>query len=132
MSTYPLTTSASRMTRTQCAPSTAAPTPAASSTLHLTRRGRRVLAALIALPLTTVLGMAVLNGGSATATDERSSAAFTYVQVEGGESLWTLAQSIAPSADPRDVISDIVRLNQLDTPVVQPGQQLAIPVKYGR
>jgi hypothetical protein len=30
------------------------------------------------------------------------------------------------------VIADIVSLNQLDTAVVSPGQQLAIPSQYGR
>ena len=98
--------------------------------LRLTRRGRFVLTTTVALPLATAIAMVVLNGGSATATDQLSSASFSYVQVESGESLWTLAQSIAPNSDPRDVISDLVRLNQLDTAVVQPGQRLAIPAQY--
>ena len=91
-----------------------------------------MLTSLVALPLAAVVGMAALNGGAATATISRSTTAFDYVQVESGQSLWSLAQSIAPNADPREVISDIVRFNQLATAVVQPGQRLAIPERYQR
>ncbi len=41
-----------------------------------------------------------------------------------------LAEDLAPSADPRDVMADLVNLNQLVTEEVQPGQRLAIPEKY--
>jgi len=44
--------------------------------------------------------------------------------------LWQLAEHIAPSADPREVIADIVNLNQLPSESVQPGQRLALPAEY--
>ena len=52
------------------------------------------------------------------------------MQVVSGESLWQLAEAIAPDADPRDVIADIVHFNQLPNSDVQPGQQLAVPEQY--
>jgi hypothetical protein len=72
----------------------------------------------------------VLNGGGAVATGTASPAAFTYVEVEDGQSLWSLAETIAPQADPREVIADVVQLNGLPSADVQPGERLAIPFEY--
>ena len=48
----------------------------------------------------------------------------------GGDTLWSLAQDVAPSADPRDVVDAIARLNALDGVTITPGQRLAIPAEY--
>jgi hypothetical protein len=98
--------------------------------LRLTKRGRVVLTTLVALPLIVAALAFGLNGGMATATSTSSSTTFHYVTVEAGQSLWQLALEIAPTADPREVISDVVQLNQLSSPEVQVGQRLAIPVRY--
>lgn len=98
--------------------------------LRITRRGRAVLATAIALPLVLGTAAAMLNGGGAVATDTASTAEFSYVEVEAGDSLWSLAEAVAPQADPRDVISAIVRLNGLPSADVQPGERLAIPFEY--
>lgn len=108
------------------------PAGAAATRLRITRRGRAVLATLIALPLAFGTAAAVLNGGGAVATDTASTAEFTYVEVEAGQSLWSLAEDVAPRADPREVISAIVRLNGLPSADVQPGERLAIPFEYVR
>ena len=47
-----------------------------------------------------------------------------------GDSLWSIAEDIAPERDPRDVVDEIVRLNALDSVVVQAGQSIAIPAAY--
>ena len=99
--------------------------------LRLTRRGRRVLAALVALPIVVAAFTFALNGGGAIATAETAPDSFTYVTVQAGESLWQLAQTLAPAADPRDVIAEIVSLNQISGDI-QPGQRLAIPATYGK
>jgi hypothetical protein len=108
------------------------PQAPAKPKLRITRRGRAVLAAVIALPLVLGTAAAVLNGGGAVATDTGSTAEFSYVEVEAGQSLWSLAESIAPQADPRDVIAGIVKLNGLPSADVQPGERLAIPFEYVR
>jgi len=100
--------------------------------LRLTRRGRAVFTTLAAVPLVLgAIGIA-LNGGMAAAegTAGIGAAAFDYVTIEAGQSLWQLAEAIAPSEDPRDVIADIVNLNQLASEAVQPGQRLALPADY--
>ena len=101
-----------------------------ASRLRLTRRGRGVLAGLAALPLLAGVALGVLDGGGAVASDTVSATEFETVTVQGGDTLWQLAADLAPGADPRDVISDIVTLNALSSAAVHPGQQLAVPTQY--
>ena len=98
--------------------------------LRITRRGRAVLTAVVALPLAAAAVFGGIGAVGATATDTHASATFSYVTVAPGESLWQLAQQIAPNADPRDVVEAITNLNALSSGVVQPGQRLAIPAQY--
>ena len=101
-----------------------------SPRLHLTKRGRSVFTALAATPLVIAALFFALNGGMATASLDGSDAAFQYVTVETGQSLWHVAETIAPTADPRDVIIEIMKLNQLQSADVFAGQELAIPAQY--
>ena len=100
--------------------------------LRLTRRGRAVFTTLAAVPLVLGAIVVTVNGGMAAAegTGGIGAAAFDYVTIEAGQSLWQLAESVAPAQDPRDVIADIVNLNQLTSEAVQPGQRLALPADY--
>lgn len=98
--------------------------------LRITRRGRVVLTALVAAPLALGAGLVALNGGAAVASKDASGTAFEYVTVSSGQSLWDLAEEIAPSADPRDVIASVVDLNRLPSSDVAAGQQLAVPAQY--
>jgi hypothetical protein len=52
------------------------------------------------------------------------------VTVGSGESLWSIAEEVAPGHDPRDVVDGIVRLNALDDVTVAVGQSLSIPAEY--
>jgi LysM repeat protein len=107
----------------------AAATAVTPTRLRLTRRGRRVIAVLVALPIVIAAFAFALNGGGAVATAESSTNTFSYITVQSGESLWQLAQAIAPTADPRDVIAEIVSLNQIQGDI-HPGQRLAIPAGF--
>ncbi len=98
--------------------------------LRITRRGRLVLTALVAAPLALGAGLVALNGGAAVASKDASGPTFEYVTVSSGQSLWDLAEEIAPSADPRDVIASVVDLNRLPSSDVAAGQQLAVPTEY--
>jgi len=100
--------------------------------LRLTKRGRGVVTALAAAPLVIAAFVFALNGGGATATLGGSEVPFHYMTVDSGESLWQLAETIAPGADPRDVIEQLMQLNRLESSEVFPGQQLAIPAEYTR
>jgi hypothetical protein len=98
--------------------------------LRITRRGRAVLTLLIVVPLAIGGAAAGFGAIGAAAGPQGSTARFQYITVETGESLWQVAEAVAPTADPRDVIADILSLNDLSSSEVQPGQRLAIPTQY--
>ena len=111
---------------------TSVASPARTTRLRLTVRGRRVLAGLAAMPAVIALSAAAIGGGAALASRDGGAPAgsFTTITVAHGESLWTIAEDVAPEYDPRDVVDAIVRLNALDSVTVQAGQSLAIPAEY--
>ena len=101
--------------------------------LRLTRRGRVVLASLVALPLAGALAWSALGASSAVAAPDDSAApgvVFATVTLAPGETLWAIASEVAPTADPRDVVDAIKRLNALDSAQLVAGQRLAIPAQY--
>jgi len=100
-----------------------------SAPLRLTARGRAVLLALLSVPLVLGIASLSLGGGTATASGE-AGVALEYVLVQPGQTLWGLAVELAPASDPREVIDDLIRFNQLGSADLAAGQQLAIPPKY--
>ena len=112
------------------APSRGTTPKIAAPRLRLTQRGRSLLVAVIAGPLVIAAMIFALNGGEATASLGGPDVPFQYVTVSSGESLWQLAGQLAPTADPREVIEQIVQLNQLTSSDVFAGQELAIPGQY--
>ncbi|MFD1719319.1 LysM peptidoglycan-binding domain-containing protein [Georgenia deserti] len=108
---------------------TRAPLPARATQtgpLRLTRRGRRVLAAsafLCAAVFSVAAGTWAGQATGATAPVET-----TTVTVGPGESLWSVAEAVAvPGADVREVVTQIVGLNGLESTDVRVGQQLEVP-----
>lgn len=101
--------------------------------LRLTRRGRIVLIGLpLVLLAALLLSLTGLLNSPAKAADTASGLSVTEtvsVTVQPGESLWAIAGTVDPTRDPRDVIADIVQLNDLDNGKVMPGQQLFVPSK---
>lgn len=97
--------------------------------MRLTTRGRRVVVALIVIPIIIAAFFAALNGGTAGASDVAVADTSAYVTVGSGESLWQIAERIAPNADPRDVVDAISSYNHLDGEL-QAGQRIAIPAQY--
>ncbi|MFM9786023.1 LysM peptidoglycan-binding domain-containing protein, partial [Streptomyces scabiei] len=55
---------------------------------------------------------------------------FSHVTVMPGDTLWSIAGEIAPDADPRDVVDEIIRLNALPSGAVAAGERLALPLQY--
>ncbi len=98
--------------------------------LKITRRGRLVVAFALASLAFSIAWLGL--GGSALATDSAGTGEFQYVTVQSGQSLWDLAHSIAPNADPRDVIAELSTLNGIEGSVIHPGEQLAIPQGYSK
>lgn len=101
--------------------------------LRLTRRGRVVLIGIPLVILAAVLlSLAGFLTSPAKAADSSADLAVTptvTVTVQAGESLWAIAGAAAPERDPRDVIADIVQLNNLTAGGVVPGQQLFVPTQ---
>lgn len=70
----------------------------------------------------------VATGQFADAADSAPAGPVTaVVVVQPGESLWSIAQSIAPGADPREMVLRLRELNGLGSAVVVPGQSLVVP-----
>ncbi len=102
---------------------------AAPAPLRLTRRGRIVIAAAAAL-LVTLLSL-VLTGGAwaagPSAPSHGADRSLAQVVVLPGQSLWSVAQTADPNADPRQVMQQIIELNGLAGDEIQAGQQLWVP-----
>lgn len=101
--------------------------------LRLTRRGRFVF---IGVPLILLAALVLSFSGffnaPAKAADSAAELSVTptvSVTVQPGESLWAIAEAVAPERDPRDVVADIIQLNNLEAARVVPGQTLFIPSK---
>jgi len=104
-------------------------TSQASRPVHLTARGRAVafVASLLAL------GALVVGAGQmveATAGGAVGGAAGepVAVVVGSGDTLWGIAQEIAPDRDPRSVVQQIRSLNDLGTRSIVPGQSILVPI----
>lgn len=105
----------------------AQPTPR----MRLTRRGRIVFGGLATFAAAATLALiASLLAPQAIASNETGNAEFGYVVAAPGASLWQLATELDPSMDPRDLIAEIVQLNQLQGSEVVVGQPIAVPLRY--
>ncbi|ALE07651.1 hypothetical protein AL755_07480 [Arthrobacter sp. ERGS1:01] len=106
--------------------------------MRLTRRGRMVFLGIPALVVAAVLMLsvvAVLLGVVASPANAATkytpvnmtdyAASVTVLQ---GQSLWSIAAKSDPNRDVRDVVAEIVALNDLGTSVLQAGQQLYVPL----
>lgn len=100
--------------------------------LRLTVRGRRLLASLAALPVIAGIAIGTLAGGAALGSNDAGvpSGTFQSVTVMPGDSLWGIAERVAPEADPRDVVGEIISLNVLPSSAVDAGDRIAIPAQY--
>ena len=101
------------------------PVPAARRT-RITRRGRLVLLVLAVGLLLAAISMGRTGSQAATAVENGPSLQQTTVQP--GETLWSVAQRIAPKNDPREIVAQIRRINHLPSSGLQVGQQLLLPV----
>ncbi len=116
--------------------------------LRLTVRARRLLAGLILLctvgvgvvavdvlsavipdsPATSYPGqVAPYDSSAEAAADGLVPASGASIVVVQGDTLWSVAQRVAPGADPRSFIAAIMTVNGLDSPSIQAGQVLRLP-----
>lgn len=107
----------------------------AALTIRLTTRGRVLLLVVTILALFTVVVASGRLTAEATSPQvstqgslDRPRPAAAVVVVQPGESLWSIAQQVAPNSDPREIVSRIRDLNGLADAVVTPGQAVLVPV----
>ena len=93
--------------------------------IRLTRRGR--LALLVAAVLCMLLGFSLGDTLSFTAGTISPPPASHSIVVQPGQTLWGIATQVAPHADPRATIQQIIVLNHLPSTGLQAGQSLAVP-----
>jgi len=91
--------------------------------LRLTRRGRVLLAAAALL---AVLAFGLMGARLVHTRTAIPPSAPAVVEVQPGDTVWTIAQRVAPQADTRAVVDAIVARNGLVGGVVHPGQRLVI------
>jgi nucleoid-associated protein YgaU len=96
---------------------------------RLTLRGRVTLVALLALAgfALFALGQIASNALAADQSVASTSVKTTEWVVQPGETLWQIAESVAPDTDPRDTVARLVQLNDLANSSVRAGQTLLIP-----
>ena len=95
----------------------------ASGPVRLTRRGRLVV--VLVLLVVLVIGFSI--GVSSQAAGPSRPHHVPTVTVKPGETLWQVAVRVAPGADPRLVVDELVHANHLPSASVVAGQQLLVP-----
>ena len=103
-----------------------------STGVRLTTRGRRLARTLIiVMALLVTVGVAIFGHISESqASSAHASVTTSTVIVQPGQTMWGLAERIAPNDDPRETIARIADLNGLAgdaAATVYPGQRLVIP-----
>lgn len=96
------------------------------SRVRLTPRGRvsAFTASVVAL-LFLVMATGQMADASGAASVKPVGA--SSVVVQAGDTLWAIAQEVAPDRDPRSVVGQIRELNDLGTRSIVPGQTLLLP-----
>lgn len=98
---------------------------------RLNRRGKLVislLAVLFVAVIFFVLG-AVFSSVVQAAETDNAPAQFSVVVVQPGDSLWSIASTYAPNDDPRELVSILLEVNELESAAdLQAGSSLLVPV----
>lgn len=104
-----------------------------SGSITLTRRGRLMLlglpvmlAAAAALAVLLMASAALFNNAQAS-TAEGPGVEAAQVAVNPGDTLWSLASQAPSEDDVREVMAQIVEINNLDSSQLEPGEVLYVP-----
>lgn len=96
----------------------------ARTRVRLTARGRRLVAAL---GLALGVGVAAVVGQAGSTAEGLHMEGQSSVVVRPGDTLWSIASSVAGSDDVRDVVDRIERINGLRGSALASGQVLRLP-----
>ncbi|WP_406313089.1 LysM peptidoglycan-binding domain-containing protein [Streptosporangium sp. NBC_01639] len=98
----------------------------AGAPFRLTRRGRGVVLAALALIALGVL-WAAARIDAASAVEQKGRAGLPRVVVRGGDTLWEIADAVTKENDLTPTVNRIMDLNDLSGSVIQPGARLYLP-----
>lgn len=103
------------------------------ASITLTRRGRLmllglpvILAAAAALAVLLMASAALFNNAQAS-TAERPGIEAAEVEVDPGDTLWSVASAAPTEEDVREVMAQIVEINSLESSQLEPGEVLYVP-----
>jgi hypothetical protein len=91
--------------------------------LKVTRRGRALLSFLVVAAVVAT-GLLFASPGAQAGAESGEATLHT---VMAGESLWSIAEALAPGTDPRISIDRLMKANELSSAVIEPGTQILIP-----
>lgn len=94
--------------------------------LRLTRRGRLVVVVLAAGLLLMAFSLGRVDSQAAVPSERAPEPVLTQTVVVPGDTLWSIAEELAPDHDPREVVAAIREVNDLSGGLVA-GQQLLLP-----
>lgn len=97
-----------------------------SNSTSLTPAARKFMRSAVIVAIASVSFFGFVNGANASGSFG-AKANFEYITVSAGETLWSMADRLAPNDDPRDWIQEVVNLNGLTSADLTPGQRIAIP-----
>jgi predicted Zn-dependent protease len=83
--------------------------------------------ALLVVGLVAAVAVIALSLLRAAAADDGVPERTAVVEVRSGESLWELAERVAPQSQPQAVVERIRQLNGMHGSTVHPGQPLLVP-----
>jgi hypothetical protein len=95
------------------------------SPVRLTRRGRVVV--VLAFLGALMAGGFTLGHAPSEASGRMHPIKPQTVTVQPGDTLWTVAERVAPHTDPRLIVAQIQSANHLRSPQLLTGMQLVVP-----
>jgi len=105
------------------------PSISASNGPRLTRRGRFLarMAVIASLSILLLAGFSLATGSQASS--QSSDSPYIKVTVKPGETLWSIAAKIS-DGDRRELVDEIIEVNNLKSPEVNAGQKLFLPTRH--
>ncbi|GEM_PF-864461 len=88
---------------------------------------RRMVLSLAVVGVLLGVATFAFRSTAATTTSDMSGAGVTVV-VQPGDTLWGIAKSLEPGADPRELVSRLTEL--AGSSALTPGQELAVPAQW--
>jgi LysM domain len=101
------------------------PATPARQPVRLTRRGRLAVTLVLVAVSTGLLGLVQPQAFAFAGSNGPTTARIT---VHPGETLWAIADRVAPNTDPRETIARLESMNHLRSSTVPAGSVLLVPV----